>query len=152
MAQYHREVSSKCVLLELSIKFGRKLYLGLVSVAKSGKNAVKLPSNTATPQFGQHNMKENGSKSQGSQFKVCFIRIKHQIWTEIISWVSFKGEIWKKKELKLQSNTFTPHFGQHNLKKMAQNHRKVISKCASLELSIKFRRKLFLGLVLRAKS
>ena len=66
MAQNPREVSSKCALLELSIKFGRKLYLGLVSGAKSGKNELKLQSNTVTPQFGQQNMKENGSKSKGS--------------------------------------------------------------------------------------
>ena len=65
MAQNHREVSSKCALLELSIKFGRKLYLGLVSRAKSVKNELKLQTNTVTPQFGQHNMKENGSKSKG---------------------------------------------------------------------------------------
>ena len=68
MAKNHREYSSKYVSSELSIKFGRKLYLGVILWPKSGKNlvkTVKLQSNTFTSKFGRFNFNENGYKSQG---------------------------------------------------------------------------------------
>ena len=83
----HNECCSKCVSLESIIKFGWKWYLGTFSGPNSEKITFRMQNMTFRLKFEQRNPNKNCYKSQWMLFKVCFNRINHQIWLEMISLV-----------------------------------------------------------------
>ena len=72
------------------------IYLGSYSWPNSGKITFRLQNLTFRLKFGQPNPNKNCYKSQWMLFKVCFFRINHQIWLEMISWVIFMAKFWGK--------------------------------------------------------